>query len=666
MKATADDHGSRALSPQRMQYRPEIDGLRAFAVCAVIINHFNQALLPGGYLGVDIFFVISGYVITGSLAARESRSIQDFLINFYRRRIRRLVPALLLFVIVLSVIISLIDPDPKLELKTAALSLVGFSNLYLYEQATDYFAQSTQLNPFMHSWSLGVEEQFYLLFPFLMWCTGFARQSRNGARNLFVAMGAIAIASLVAFVYLYAVDQPAAYFLMPPRFWEMAAGALIFIGYQKRAQIEHLLEQIPPLLVILMMAGIMCLPNPAAVPATIAIVVLTAILIACLKRGTAAFAFFRLEQVVFLGLISYSLYLWHWGVLCVSRWTIGIHWWSVPFQLMLMLGLAAASYRWIEVPFRKSKEIAQVQTFMLGGAMAVMSMALLMLANMKTEAFFYLGKQNHRADRLDKQRSELAIELGDLDIVLIGDSHAGHFSKSFIQASKSTGFRFRKYSDGATAFPELYISSATGGLTIQKNRSSVLKMSRQANHLIQSLDPRKSGVIVLSSFYQYYFHRPMGSKKYVELQHYSAAGRRISKAEALDGWIESVYKLIRGRPSNTFVVVLSTPEMPGIYPEKMCGVEVFRPWPDENCAKELPLSAFQGAYHRVNMKLARLGDLRNVIVVDPIPLLCGKEPAVCSSVLDGKRIYSDEDHLNGKGPGIVVDAILRRLEDGRI
>ena len=218
----------------KSRYRPEIDGLRAFAVIAVIINHFNKEILPNGYLGVDIFFVISGFVITSSLYQRPSKNFKDFIIGFYERRIKRLVPALSVFVLIMSIAICLFNPSSDTSLKTGLTSLFGLSNIYLFKESTDYFAQSTELNVFTHTWSLGVEEQFYILFPFLIWFSGFGRQTKNAARNLFVIVGALTIASLIAFLYLYQTNQPSAYFLMPTRFWEMASGCLLFIGFQKR------------------------------------------------------------------------------------------------------------------------------------------------------------------------------------------------------------------------------------------------------------------------------------------------------------------------------------------------------------------------------------------------------------------------------------------------
>ena len=132
------------------RYRPEIDGLRAFAVIAVIINHFNKEILPHGYLGVDIFFVISGFVITSSVYQRPSENFKDFISGFYERRIKRLVPALTVFVLITSIAICLFQEDPYLSLWTGLTSLFGLSNLYLLEKATDYFAQSTELNVFTH------------------------------------------------------------------------------------------------------------------------------------------------------------------------------------------------------------------------------------------------------------------------------------------------------------------------------------------------------------------------------------------------------------------------------------------------------------------------------------------------------------------------------------
>ena len=155
--------GAGLLPPQRSRaYRPEIDGLRAVAVIAVLINHLNPHWLPGGFLGVDIFFVISGYVVTSSLLARRDGSRWQFLRRFYGRRIRRLMPALVVNIAVVSALFSMVvsplDDFFAPVMRTGTAALFGVSNLYLLRQGSNYFAADNHFNAFMHTWSLGVEE----------------------------------------------------------------------------------------------------------------------------------------------------------------------------------------------------------------------------------------------------------------------------------------------------------------------------------------------------------------------------------------------------------------------------------------------------------------------------------------------------------------------------
>lgn len=368
----------------RHAYRPEIDGIRAFAVIAVIVNHFNEVLLPSGYLGVDIFFVISGFVITSSLSGRPSKDFNDFLTGFYTRRIKRLIPALSLFIVLSSFLICLFNPSPSASLKTGITSLFGLSNLYLLRQATDYFAASTELNIFVHTWSLGVEEQFYFLFPLLVWFTGFSRFTRYGARNLFYVMGALSVASLIAFVYLYQTNQPAAYFLMPTRLWEVGAGCLLFLSRERFSACFRIVESLPPWAIIGVIAVVLFTPLQFAVQATIAVVVMTMVLLTCLRSETATYRVFTYPPVVYIGLISYSLYLWHWSILALSRWTIGIHWWSVPFQFALILLLSIFSYKYVETPLRRSNWATVRWKSISYGIGVTISTALLLFALINT------------------------------------------------------------------------------------------------------------------------------------------------------------------------------------------------------------------------------------------------------------------------------------------
>ena len=332
-------------------YRPEIDGVRALAVISVIINHFNKKLLPSGYLGVDIFFVISGYVISSSLYNSSAKNFADFILGFYSRRVKRLVPALILCVLLTSVLICFFDPNPQASLITGGASLFGLSNLYLFKLATDYFGASAQLNAFTHTWSLGVEEQFYAFFPLILWLTGFARRHSTGLRNLVCVLGFLAYWSLDLFVRDGMLQSPGAFFLMKARFWELSAGALVFVGLDSVPSVRT----VRSLIVLFSLAGALFAPARYSVFTTIVVVLLTALLIASLRPQTLGYKILAHPTAVYIGTISYSLYLWHWSILVLSRWTIGIRWWCAPLQAGLMLFLAATSYRYVENPMRHAR-----------------------------------------------------------------------------------------------------------------------------------------------------------------------------------------------------------------------------------------------------------------------------------------------------------------------
>ena len=296
--------------------------------------------------------MLSGFVITLSIANRSSQNIRDFLVEFYVRRIKRLVPALLILVALNSILICLFNPAPQNSLKTGISALFGLSNLYLFKEATDYFAASTELNIFTHTWSLGVEEQFYIFFPLMVWLTGFNRSTQKGSQRLFIATLAFCVASLLAFISVYPTNESAAYFLMPTRLWELGAGCLLFVALQQRDRQIKQLEGIPPLLVLGALIGVLFVPYRFAIATTITIVILSTLLLICLKPKTTAYHLLTRPAITYLGRLSYSLYLWHWTVLCLSRWTIGIQWWSIPFQILLIFLLAVASYRYVESPLR--------------------------------------------------------------------------------------------------------------------------------------------------------------------------------------------------------------------------------------------------------------------------------------------------------------------------
>ncbi len=431
-------------------YRAEIDGFRAFAVIAVIINHFNKDFLPSGYLGVDIFFVISGYVITSSLIEKNNKNFFEFIIAFYKRRIRRLFPALFVFVCFISLITCLFNPYSGSSLRTGFVSLFGLSNFYLFKLSTNYFSDAIELNSFSHTWSLGVEVQFYLLFPFIFWFSGLRDQTKKGYKNFFITTLFLSSLSLFLYLYFYETNQSASYFLMPSRFWEISIGCFVFLLYRKRTFFSQLLGKISPFLILILMAGILNLPRSASVIATISITFLSSILILCLRKDTSIYYLFTNKFVVYIGLISYSLYLWHWGVLVISRWTIGIYWWSIPFQILIILFFSIISYNYIENPQKiKIWFISRGRLCFGGSILLVITSSFLSLFSRSVQEYLFLGNDSDPVNTFLLDKYELGIfsykchlnkfSLKSLEdcfynkqseskqIYLIGDSHAANY-----------------------------------------------------------------------------------------------------------------------------------------------------------------------------------------------------------------------------------------------
>lgn len=653
MAKVAVETENAAVTYSNSSYRPEIDGLRAFAVVAVIINHFNKDVLPSGYLGVDIFFIISGFVITSSLAGRPTKNFSDLLLGFYIRRIKRLVPALVLFVLTTSVLICLFNPEPAVSLDVGKKALFGFSNITLYRSATDYFAASSELNVFTHTWSLGVEEQFYFLFPFLVWSSGYGRLTSKGSRNLLCVIGALSVASLIAFVYLCRqTHQPIAYFLMPTRFWELGAGCLLFLGLKNSNGFFRGIQRIPPLLVTAGIVGVLFTPLQFAVPATVAVVALTTVLITCLCSGTAGYDLFTCKPVVYVGLISYSLYLWHWGVLSLSRWTIGIHWWSVPFQVALMLLLSTASYRYIETPFRRSDWSAlRWQTVGYGMGALFCSAIILSLLSFSSNhfllkgindipsppAFFPLeisdlpydptcvidGQERRLTNRTFQQCTTTPKFEGGQMIWALGDSHIGHLQGLFRNVRDKIGVGVHLIETRGIYFP----------MTKQK-------WLKERQIIYEEIKERlRPGDIVVVS------------RLFIE------RGKDNKAIQDLPEWSEEVLVLSDYLSSRGVALVIIGP--PPIFRVESIALCQSSLWKDlrPNCSIER--SQISDSINQVYGSLASTSSSRdNIYVFNQFDFLCPPGKDKCSVFKDGVLAYRDKDHLNTYGSGSLSDPFI--------
>ena len=350
------DQLARVLEPavlSAIAYRPDIDGLRAIAVVSVIGYHYGLPV-PGGFAGVDIFFVISGYLITAMLV-RDVEAGRLSILSFYDRRIRRIVPALLgVMAATLLAGFVLLWPGDYATLGWSALySAFGAGNLYFLLH-TGYFDQTADLQPLLHLWSLGVEEQFYLVWPLLLLAAGRFTRSRPALLGL---TAAILAASLGYAAFILPLDPKAAFYLPTTRAWELAMGAALVV--LPRLTLPALVRNLAALAGLALLGGwlfvltdTMAFPGLAAVPACLG----AALLIWACEQPTAVGAALSFRPLRFVGKISYSLYLWHWPVLVLYRhFSEGRA--PAPLALVVLFGLAVAlswlSYRFVEQPFRR-------------------------------------------------------------------------------------------------------------------------------------------------------------------------------------------------------------------------------------------------------------------------------------------------------------------------
>ncbi len=370
----------------KLTYRPDIDGLRAVAVLAVIASHLPEKFLPSGFLGVDVFFAISGFVVTASLLGQRRTKLRHLYVGFLARRIKRLLPALAVCVVVTGVVVLATDPFPRHSIQTGLAALFGFANIVLFFFELDYFSPSSIFNAFTHTWSLGVEEQFYVVFPFFVWLFYF-RFGSGSFKALSRAMILGGLISVAMFAWLYEDHQAAAFFLMPARIWELGVGALVFLA-SRRMQSENFQKYLQHLSPVALAALIVCFfaPENYAVPATIAAVSLAAVLLASDGRSPAA-RVLMLPPVVYVGKISYSLYLWHWPIIALGPIVLASTWRSSAVYVVAMAVAAIASFHSIEKPLRyKVWTTRRIRDIGLGLSGNLVIGAILLFAMIRTDA----------------------------------------------------------------------------------------------------------------------------------------------------------------------------------------------------------------------------------------------------------------------------------------
>lgn len=458
-------------SRHAVDFRPDIEGLRGVSVAAVVAFHCFPAGVPGGFVGVDVFFVISGFLITGLLANEFKCSGNVDLAAFWGRRIRRILPAATLVLCVTSVLICFLPAiDAREAGKNVLAAALFFLNFRQAGEAVDYLADDEADNPVLHYWSLAVEEQFYVAWPLLLVAL-FYWSSRNGFSRSGSSVATIIVVLLVASfsygAFLTFTDAPYAFFSTFSRSWQFLAGALAaLLAHKSRGGLDTLRDGLSLACVSVLAASFLLIdkttpyPGFAALAPTGAAALLIYLNTGRRSLGARAVA---MPPLRYLGRISYSLYLWHWPLLVVGKAQFGESTTVTLAVVLLSVLLAAATYVAVENPVRNSRKLAgsMRHVFALGAGLVILGSGFGLGLRKFGPDFVLIGPGAYAsAQAIKYDRPEIyedkcllrhkhveyeACAYGDLDatktVVLFGDSHAANWYPPVRKAASEAGWR---------------------------------------------------------------------------------------------------------------------------------------------------------------------------------------------------------------------------------
>jgi len=651
-----------------IKYRPEIDGLRAIAVLSVILYHASFAFygfnsFKGGFIGVDIFFVISGYLIA-SILLRELKSNHFTFKGFYERRARRILPALF-FVMFVTVPFAWMHMFQKAFTEygySIAASTVFGSNIYFWKQDS-YTALPSAFKPFLHTWSLSVEEQFYLLFPIaLLLCWKYARKYITA---IFLAGF---IVSLIYAERISRVRVNEAFFLLPARGWELLAGALLakFESEKGRSAHDLLYRLMPALGLILISYSVIRFDDQMRYPSHLTLIPILGVVLVIWFSGKEDLVTRLLSSKMFVavGLISYSLYLWHQPIFAFIRITSS----KILTENEKLLGLALtfvlAIVTWglVERPFRNK---ATISTNVLWKSLSATALALFVFGILNAKIPVFSGQRVFGNLKLDAVRGNahyLGREcqgdylpkiciIGDLEVTptyaLLGDSHALTISGPLGEILKAHHKAAYSYTFNGCPFIE-NVLRRSDNRPCDVQTEDVFKMLKEKNIKNIIVLDRRSAYILGTGF-----DNQEGGVEYSDPLIF-AKGKGLKSSSRIEDLIELQNKTterVLGMGIKVFYI-LPVPEVGYNVPYAIKNMRSIR---------ELPLTTSRSLYFERNKVAFELVDKfqnnKNFVAIHPDETFCSEKSGRCVTHDDKYLFYEDTDHLSIEGGTKFVKAI---------
>lgn len=640
-------------------FRPDIEGLRGVAVLLVVGCHCGISWCVGGFVGVDVFFVLSGYLITRQLATEYLATARIDLPGFFARRARRLLPTSALVIVAVTLVAATILTPQEIELSGRAALAAGLyaSNVFFDHTAADYFAPNIDRNPLLHTWSLGLEEQFYLAWPLLIpWV---ATRGTGPTRGPLWILGGITAASLVCSVYATHVAPTIAFYELPARAWEFAAGGLLAFLTTERPSTNNSRAVVCGIVGITLILGTAILvKGGAGFPGWIALFPVAgtfAIIFAGAGApGRGISSVLDAAPLQFLGARSYSWYLWHWPVIVFS---------AILFPDISMAGkitaaavsllLATLTFRFVERPVRESARLSSRSALSLGlcaGASAlVVGVAYLSLN---------FGRQQLAQDERFQRIAAASADVGDLphhcfseglsfavrmcqfgardatqSIVLFGDSHAMQWFYPLRTAATLEGWRLITF-----------VRPGCAASDINPHNLSVADdhCKQWRGHAIDSIIALHPSAIVMASYNGATLRGDFLTPTLMPVEEVRLGTRHTLERLA--------------RADTPIVVLRDTPLPPSNIPTCIARHEGDGPHSRDSCDFDATTALNAAAF---SAEQAAADGLRNIHFIDMNDLMCGH--ASCYAAKTEMIVYRDADHLTATFAESMAPQLRERL-----
>ena len=645
-----------------IKYRAEIDGLRAIAVIPIVLFHAGYDWISGGFIGVDVFFVISGYLISSIILDEVSRGHFSF-IKFYERRIRRILPALftMLLATTLAAYFFLLPEEYTALVQSTLAAAAFFPNIYFWLTSSTYFGLDIVTTPLLHTWSLGVEEQFYILFPAILYGL-ISRCHRKTCISMIIVLLVLSLIANVLVVEV-AANSRFAFYMLPTRAWELLTGVVLSLGILPKIDQSPIANLMAFIGAAMILFAMFTLNEHSVFPGINAIypVLGTALIIySSTCQSTVVSRILASKGFVAIGLISYSLYLWHWPVTVYTNmyWDSSL---NKPFIVTVSLVLAYLSYRLIETPFRKRSNILTNR-----GTLKEIAAAAVLISFISAFIFSSHGLP----DRIPSE----AWEAMSTDEPRVGSLHCKPFKHNDLEASicaigstnTTPGFVLWGDSHAEAIANALHLAALkqdiSGVLIKSHGCRPLLGVYRKGKHRCQTFNNEVVRYIhsqpsIKHIFLAGYWRIPYTGQGYDNSNFLIIDDQTIirSPEENRRVFKRGMERTLRKLKDFTPVIIQDIPEVGSQFGKSVANHFVRHTWLGNSSDKELMFATKNESFDREFDEL--------VAGFTPYPRYIEVQSVLCSNgqcplLSNGKLVYSDGDHLSEHGASLLAPVFL--------